>query len=167
MRNVAIQSVVVIGAVVFAGVALADTRVAVPTGITWAELEPYVEANIRVDDNADGLTVSVSSAILERELIKPYDPLLGELATVLLMEVMSDRKAGPIMIELAEALSSELPTLQPVDRDGLIAMYWERLELDGRVLARAERIYQRMQRKGRAPCAICDEGFNPLYLRIL
>ena len=132
---------------------------------SWEQLRPYIEANLRVEHQDGGIWVGLSSATRERELFEPYDHVLGEWATVLLGQLLSDKQLARVVQAVAEEMAGDLPSLSEMGRSELIQHYWERLEADGRFLERLRRIYDRAQTSGHLRCLICEKGFEPKYLR--
>ena len=134
---------------------------------SWKQLRPYLEANLRVEHQDGGLWVGLSGATQERELFEPYDHVLGEWATVLLGQLLSDKQLARVVQTVAEEMARDFPSLSEMGRSELIQHYWERLEADGRFLDRLREIYNHAQTSGRLRCLICEKGFEPKYLRPL
>ncbi len=134
---------------------------------SWDQLRPYLEANLRVEHRDGGLWVGLSGATRERDLFEPYDDVMGEWATVLLGQLLSDKKLARVAKTVAHQTARDLPTLSEMARSEVTRHYWERLEDDGRFLERLRKLYDSAQASRRLRCLICEEGFEPKYLRPL
>jgi len=133
--------------------------------VSWEDLQPYVMANLRVEYREDAVFVGVSGASRERELFEPYDHIFGEWATVLLGQLLTDRKLRRVVKDIARDLAKEQPDVVTMEREELTRLYWARLESDGRFVTRLGQLFRRAQMKGRLRCLICERGFEPQFLR--
>lgn len=133
--------------------------------VSWEDLQPYVMANLRVEYREEEVSVGVSGASRERELFEPYEHVFGEWATVLLGQLLTDRKLQRVVKDVGRELAKERPAVVTMDREGLTRVYWARLEEDGRFVARLGQLFRKAQKNGRLRCLICERGFEPKYLR--
>lgn len=144
----------------------AKQYVAVPD-TSWDELSPYVEANIRVEFVEGELTVGASSHPYERQLFEPFDPILGEFSSVLLVEALGNTKTQKLLRETGEALKAQGMDPTALSRDELTALYWKELAGDELFMGRLEELFLKAQKKGQLKCIICGEGFDPQYLELM
>jgi hypothetical protein len=150
-----------------AGPASAGKRyVAVPE-TSWSELAPYVEANIRVEFIDGELKVGASGHPVERQLFEPYDPLLGELASVLLVEALDSAKMQSLMRDTGEAIKGRGVDPTTLSREDLTAMFWHELNKREQFMERLEKQFLEAQKAGRLECFICERGFEPKHLELL
>lgn len=143
-----------------------DLFVAVPE-TTWADLLPYLEANIRVEIKDGTLSVGTSGAAYERKLVNPYDPALGEFATVFLgQSVLNDRRVRKAIKSATHSIKDSGVDIPALPRNELIATYWQVLTAEDQFIGRLQELFIKAQSKGRLKCIICGEGFKPQYLEV-
>lgn len=141
----------------------AEQFVAVPE-VAWSEVAPYLEANLRVEYSEGTVSVGASDVAYERKLVEPYDPALGELVKVLLVEAMADRRVQKIIRRTTQTLKDSRNDVETLSREELFAVYWQQLTADGRFSTHVRDLFLRAQATGRLRCRICSEGFAPQHL---
>ena len=133
--------------------------------VSWEDLQPYVMANLRVEYREEDVFVGVSGASRERELFEPYEHVFGEWATVLLGQILTDKKLRRAVKEIGRDLVREQPAVVAMDREELTRVYWARLEADGRFVIQLGQLFRKAQKNGQLRCLICEKGFEPQYLQ--
>ena len=143
----------------------ANPFVTVPN-TTWQELSPYLEANIRVEYVGDVMTVGASSHPFARQLFEPYDPKLGEFASVLLVEGLRESKTQKLVQRAVGSLKASGVDPASMSRDELTSAYWRELQKHEQFNMRMKKLFRKSQAKGRLECLICSEGFDPQHVEV-
>ena len=133
---------------------------------TWADLSPYVEANIRVEFADGALMIGATAHPYERLLFEPYDSTLGEFATVLISEAIRYPRIRKRLEETTAALKSAGVDPTTTTKKQLEALFWDELTTNTDFMVRLERLFRKAQAKGRLECFMCGEGFEPQYVEL-
>ena len=144
----------------------ANKQFVVVPDTTWADLIPYVEANIRVKFADGELMIGASSQPYERLLFEPYDSTLGEFATVLIVEAIRYPRFRKLLKETTAALKSAEIDPTTTTKEQLEALFWDDLTTNTDSMVRLEKLFRKAQAKGRLECFMCGEGFEPQYVEL-
>jgi hypothetical protein len=138
-------------------------RVAAPD-VEWAELAPYVRANVVPHLEGDEMVLMICTGVTEGSAVPNFDPSTSDYVKVLLLN----------RVQRQPALAEDLRRLKPVVMERLRVAgdmspervrreFWNAMEERLSALVEAVRSdHERARRKGTVRCRWCaDAGWNP------
>ena len=156
-------------AVLFASPAPAGAKqfVMTPT-VAWEALVPYIRSHVVPQIEEGEFHVYVCATQVDRDVVTPYDEVLGDFAKVLLFDgLRHDRRIERAVATTTEEFRDGLGALDEAQRMSFREVFWNDLAVHPEFLPRLRARFEIARRDGRVRCWMCEHepSFRPRGLQ--